>query len=155
MRIMCDVSLKTIALSEIDTPDKNLYFGFTDLEKSHVVFDNLSFGLSIYQGDTLLLQDLFPKDGFSYDSTDQTFLVSLFLDVIKLGLLYTLKVFVTNAGDTWEEDFDLILPRWPKPFESWIWNESNDCWMSPIPYPDNDKNYKWNEQEQRWDEVNA
>ena len=150
MRIMCDVSLKTIALSETETSDKNLYFGFTDLGKSHVVFDNLTFGFSIYQDDNLLLRESFPKDGLSYDSTDQTFLVSLFLDAIKLGLSYTIKVFVTNAGDTWEEAFDLILPRWPQPFESWLWNDFNDCWIAPVECPDDGQYYEWDESKTSW-----
>ncbi len=153
MKIMCDVSLKTIVVSETDNSDKNLYFGFTDLEESRVVFDKLSFGVAIYQGGSFLLQELFPKDGLSYDSTDQTFLASLFLDAIKLGLLYTVKIFATNAGETWEENFDLILPRWPQPFQSWLWNDSNDCWVAPVDYPDDGQNYEWDEIQRLWTVV--
>jgi hypothetical protein len=41
----------------------------------------------------------------------------------------------------------------PQPFPSWILNETTCQWESPIPYPNDDKVYKWNEDEQSWDEV--
>jgi hypothetical protein len=41
----------------------------------------------------------------------------------------------------------------PKPFESWILNEETCIWESPIPYPDDENIYVWNEDDQSWDEV--
>ena len=150
MKIIADVSLQTITLSEIDSSDKNLYFGFTDKGSLPVKFNDLSFGLSVLQDSVSIFEDSFPKEGTLYDLTDQDFLVSTFLNVVKLGTPYTLKVWVQNDKDNWEEEFDIILPRWDKPFESWIWNETNDCWMSSISYPENGKNYEWDEDKVEW-----
>ena len=36
----------------------------------------------------------------------------------------------------------------PKPFNSWILNENTCRWESPIPYPQDNNEYKWNEQNQ-------
>jgi hypothetical protein len=41
----------------------------------------------------------------------------------------------------------------PKPFNSWILNEDTCRWEAPIPYPQDNNNYKWNEQTKSWDLV--
>jgi hypothetical protein len=41
----------------------------------------------------------------------------------------------------------------PQPYPSWILNEDTCAWESPIPYPNDGKNYIWNEENQSWDEV--
>ena len=39
----------------------------------------------------------------------------------------------------------------PKPYPSWLLNEDTCKWESPIPYPDDNKNYKWNEATKQWE----
>jgi len=39
-----------------------------------------------------------------------------------------------------------------KPFPSWELN-SDDDWEAPVAYPDDDKDYNWNETTKAWDEV--
>ena len=39
----------------------------------------------------------------------------------------------------------------PKPYPSWVWDEANKCWVTPIAYPDDKKIYNWNEETQAWD----
>ena len=39
----------------------------------------------------------------------------------------------------------------PKPYNSWILNESTCRWESPIPYPQDNNRYNWNEQTKSWD----
>jgi len=41
----------------------------------------------------------------------------------------------------------------PKPFNSWILNETTCLWESPIPYPQDNNRYNWNEQNQSWDLI--
>ena len=66
-----------------------------------------------------------------------------------------------GIGYTYDEDKNAFIP--PKPFNSWILNESTCNWESPIPYPitntqnrlDNLGNsiqdfYTWNEETQSW-----
>jgi hypothetical protein len=40
----------------------------------------------------------------------------------------------------------------PKPFPSWVLN-SQKKWDPPIAYPNDNKNYYWNEEETSWTEV--
>jgi hypothetical protein len=56
-----------------------------------------------------------------------------------------------GIGYTYDEDKDAFIP--PKPFKSWILNESTCLWESPIPYPQDNSKYKWNEQNQSWDLI--
>jgi hypothetical protein len=54
-----------------------------------------------------------------------------------------------GIGYTYDEDRDAFIPK--KPFNSWILNEDTCLWESPIPYPQDDNIYKWNEQTLSWD----
>jgi hypothetical protein len=56
-----------------------------------------------------------------------------------------------GIGYTYDEDRDAFIP--PKPFKSWVLNESTCNWQSPIPYPQDNNKYKWNEQNQSWDLI--
>jgi hypothetical protein len=41
----------------------------------------------------------------------------------------------------------------PKPFDSWLFNNETYLWEPPISMPTDDKNYKWDENNQQWVEV--
>ena len=41
----------------------------------------------------------------------------------------------------------------PKPYASWILNETTCQWEAPVAYPDDDKEYNWNEINQNWDII--
>ena len=41
----------------------------------------------------------------------------------------------------------------PKPYPSWILNETTCLWEAPVAYPDDENNYNWNETNQNWDIV--
>ena len=41
----------------------------------------------------------------------------------------------------------------PKPFNSWILNETTCQWEAPVAKPDDDQDYKWNEIIQNWELV--
>ena len=41
----------------------------------------------------------------------------------------------------------------PQPYPSWVLDDQ--ChWQAPVPRPDDDKSYTWNEETQSWDEDN-
>jgi hypothetical protein len=55
-----------------------------------------------------------------------------------------------GIGYTYDPIADAFIP--PQPFPSWILN-SNKRWEAPLPYPQDDKMYVWNEETQSWDEM--
>lgn len=56
-----------------------------------------------------------------------------------------------GIGFTYDEQRDAFIP--PKPYSSWLLNEETCLWESPIPYPQDDKQYIWDEEQQNWKEV--
>ena len=54
-----------------------------------------------------------------------------------------------NKGYTYDQERDAFIP--PKPYPSWTLNESTCRWDSPVAYPNDENNYRWNEETQQWD----
>jgi len=49
------------------------------------------------------------------------------------------------------EDRDAFIP--PKPYNSWILNETTCQWEAPVTYPNDGERYTWNESTTTWDIV--
>jgi hypothetical protein len=56
-----------------------------------------------------------------------------------------------GIGFTYDAVRDAFIP--PKPYPSWILNEDTCNWESPVPYPEDEGIYSWNENQQQWIEV--
>jgi hypothetical protein len=56
-----------------------------------------------------------------------------------------------GIGFTYDRNRDAFIP--PKPYNSWILNEDTCLWDPPVPYPNDENNYGWNEQNQSWDQI--
>ncbi|SVA11913.1 uncharacterized protein METZ01_LOCUS64767 [marine metagenome] len=57
-----------------------------------------------------------------------------------------------GVGYTYDAERDAFLP--PKPFASWLLDESIHDWMPPMARPDDGKIYHWNEEIENWSETN-
>lgn len=53
-----------------------------------------------------------------------------------------------GIGFTYDSTKDAFIA--PKPYESWLFNEETCQWYSPIPYPQDDQIYKWDEDTVSW-----
>ena len=53
-----------------------------------------------------------------------------------------------GIGYTYDSVNDVFYE--PKPFASWVLNESTWLWEAPIPMPTDDKQYTWNEATTSW-----
>jgi len=56
-----------------------------------------------------------------------------------------------GIGYTYDIDRDAFIP--PKPYNSWVLNETTCQWESPVPMPTDDKFYNWDEDTTSWVEV--
>lgn len=56
-----------------------------------------------------------------------------------------------GVGYYYDSDRDAFIP--PKPFPSWQLNEETCLWEPPFNPSDNEKLYRWNEEEYKWDEI--
>ena len=56
-----------------------------------------------------------------------------------------------GIGYTYDETNDVFYG--PKPFDSWVLDETKWLWKAPVDYPSDGKDYTWNEETTSWDEV--
>lgn len=57
-----------------------------------------------------------------------------------------------GIGYTYDATNDVFYA--PKPFDSWVLNESTWLWEAPVAMPDDGKLYEWDEATTNWKEVN-
>jgi hypothetical protein len=55
-----------------------------------------------------------------------------------------------GIGYTYDVNRDAFIA--PKPFNSWTLNDETCLWEPPIPYPDTNNLYVWNEETLNWNE---
>lgn len=53
-----------------------------------------------------------------------------------------------GIGYSYDSDRDAFIP--PQPFPSWTLDEQTCQWISPIPFPNNEKQYFWDESTLSW-----
>ncbi len=53
-----------------------------------------------------------------------------------------------SVGYRYDESLDAFIP--PKPYNSWILNQSTCIWECPIEHPNDDKFYEWDEATISW-----
>ena len=54
-----------------------------------------------------------------------------------------------GIGYSYDQARDAFIP--PKPYNSWVLNETTCQWEAPVAYPDDDERYIWNEETKSWD----
>ena len=53
-----------------------------------------------------------------------------------------------GIGYTYDEERDAFIP--PKPFESWVLDETTCLWTAPVDMPDDGQDYVWDESVGEW-----
>jgi hypothetical protein len=56
-----------------------------------------------------------------------------------------------GIGYKYDQERDAFIP--PKPFNKWVLNEETCQWESPVPYPVDEKQYLWNDNQGVWEEL--
>ena len=56
-----------------------------------------------------------------------------------------------GMGYSYDATRDAFIP--PKNFDSWVLNEDKCLWEAPVPYPTDDKVYRWDEPTLAWIEI--
>ena len=56
-----------------------------------------------------------------------------------------------GVGFTYNSENDVFYA--PQPYPSWVISAPTWLWQSPIPFPDDGKNYKWDETTKSWVSV--
>ena len=56
-----------------------------------------------------------------------------------------------GIGYTYDPENDVFYA--PKPYSKWVLNESSWTWEAPEEYPDDGKEYIWNDNKGEWEEI--
>jgi hypothetical protein len=56
-----------------------------------------------------------------------------------------------GVGYTYDETLDAFIA--PKPFNSWLLDETTAQWKAPVDYPTDNKMYSWDEDTTSWKEL--
>lgn len=126
----------------------NIEVGFRE-GNNPAVFDGLAFGLTVTVNGQKRYAATYPPEGVAYKATDQTYISS---DRVALAAddVATLAVWAENGGVWYDDEVTFTIPRPPQPYPSWTWS---DGWQPPIPYPDDENFYEWDEETFSWATV--
>lgn len=64
-----------------------------------------------------------------------------------------IRVRYAGKGYRYDELRDAFIA--PQPFMSWVFNEETLDWQAPVPYPDDEKLYYWDESTGEWKIADA
>ena len=56
-----------------------------------------------------------------------------------------------GIGYTYDETNDVFYA--PKPYDSWVLDQTKWIWKAPVDYPSDGKDYTWNEETTSWDLI--
>lgn len=56
-----------------------------------------------------------------------------------------------GIGFSYDAERDAFIA--PQTFPSWTLDEETCFWVAPVPYPDDNKPYRWDEESQIWEEI--
>lgn len=103
---------------------------------------------TVYVVDNSLMLD---SDGVEVEALGQSFLSGLYGEAPELFVQcsYNGNMRGNYPGPDWSYDSDLDAFIAPKPFASWVLNEAFE-WEAPVPRPDEDNSYSWDEAAGVW-----
>ena len=71
------------------------------------------------------------------------------LPVIQTSYNNNIRKNFAGIGYQYDQQRDAFIA--PKPFNSWILNEDTCLWNAPVAMPQDENQYRWNEQTLSWD----
>lgn len=97
--------------------------------------------------------ELLDENGQESEAKGIDFCNSLFPDSVWVQTSYnaTFRKNYAGIGYTWDSTRNAFIP--PQSYPSWILNEVTCLWEAPVPYPNDGKQYAWDEQSQTWIEL--
>lgn len=107
----------------------------------------INFSYAVKEASTLIFHNDSPKIVSYWNGVS-------FADQI-VNLIPNTNYVVECVINDFEFVFDFTTPYPPKPFDSWIWNESSLMWEASVEYPDDGGVYTWDEETTSWLAIDA
>lgn len=124
----------------------HLFIGFT-ANAPVVEFKNLKFKYELKQNSNIEQQGEFPLLSIKYIRSNQDYLITGYLN-LRPETEYELYLWAENGGKSFERTVTFTTPRPAQPYPSWTWD--GEQWNPPVPYPDDNLPYEWDEELQQW-----
>ena len=97
-------------------------------------------------------KELLDNNGVEREFLGQTFCYNLLGGTwVQTSYNNTFRKNYAGVAYTYDRIRDAFIP--PKPYPSWILNEDTCLWNAPLLYPEDGKQYAWNEETLSWIEV--
>ena len=95
------------------------------------------------------------KNGVTDEETGIQFCQSLlnYLTWKKTSYNNNIRKRYAGIGFTYNLQYDAFIP--PKPFNSWLFDEAELNWKAPLPIPDSNNQYYWDENTTSWILINS
>jgi hypothetical protein len=106
--------------------------------------EGMTFGILIKLSDTTIFDKKYPPTGVKYISTSDDLLISERISNLLPESECKLSVWVSDSNGNYNKDTTFIIPKPLQPFSSWTWDGT--IWTAPLPYPEDDQRYLWNEE---------
>jgi hypothetical protein len=96
--------------------------------------------------------ELLDENGVEQESKGQEFCYNLLGGTwIQTSYSGKLRKNFASIGYTYDQVRDAFIPL--KPYQSWVLEEHTCTWAAPVPMPEDDKSYQWDEDSVSWVEV--
>jgi hypothetical protein len=89
-----------------------------------------------------------PPPGVRYEKTDQDLLATGQARWLPDQTITAHAWCKTSTGHEVTANAIFVAPRPPQPYPSWTWMDTQ--WTAPVPYPDSEGDFVWNEQSTEW-----
>ena len=102
----------------------------------------------------VLSNEVLMKDGEENEQQGLEFLQNLYNNkdlYIQTSYNGTFRKNYAGVGYTYDQTKDAFIP--PQPYPSWLLDELTCQWNAPTAYPDDDKQYSWDEESTSWKEI--
>lgn len=155
MKLLGDIHDKTWSLVEEENScfEITIYIGFRDKGKLPASFNNLSFGFKVIDQDEEIFSKPEVLENSNITATDQDYISSFNIDGLIPEREYSVEVWAENNSESFKEQFKFVLPKPLQPFKSWSYDENTYSWTPPVPIPDTENLYIWNEDLQTWKKL--
>lgn len=124
--------------------------GFKIPGQKNIVFQNLSFSISISKDGKEIFSKSYPEPGQKFISSSQSCLISDLVEEAKPLTEYSVAVSANHNDQTFSDSFIVKTPEPFNLFPSWTYDPELGDFVPPVPYPEDDKDYEWSESSQAW-----
>jgi len=121
---------------------------FTDGDTDPIQTDRLRFGWTVTVNGEEVASESFPAPNVTYVEIKPTARFYGRAEALPEDTVTIVFNAATGDDEQVEEQHDFTFPRPPQPYPSWEWEDG--AWTPPVPYPDDEAPYVWDEETQDW-----